>query len=212
MDEARRFAAAIHAKFPGKLLAYNCSPSFNWAAKLNAAAMKKWREELGRARLPLSIHHACRLACAEPVDVRIGLRLQRGRHAGLLATAAARIRSGSGRLSGHQAPSIRRHRLFRCGADRDQRQEFDRRDGRQHRDRAVPCECARNAWWPSTWPPTAPSHCAQISPPTTRRRSPSIFASITRSSAASRGAPRDKFSRRGLARGANRCGRANRAV
>ncbi len=40
MNEARRFAAAIHAKFPGKLLAYNCSPSFNWAAKLNAAAMK----------------------------------------------------------------------------------------------------------------------------------------------------------------------------
>jgi isocitrate lyase len=46
MNEARRFAAAIHAKFPGKLLAYNCSPSFNWAAKLNPAAMKKWREEL----------------------------------------------------------------------------------------------------------------------------------------------------------------------
>jgi len=46
MAEAKRFAAAIHAKFPGKLLAYNCSPSFNWAAKLNAGAMKKWREEL----------------------------------------------------------------------------------------------------------------------------------------------------------------------
>ena len=46
MAEARRFAAAIHAKFPGKLLAYNCSPSFNWQAKLNAAAMKRWREEL----------------------------------------------------------------------------------------------------------------------------------------------------------------------
>ena len=46
MAEARRFAAAIHAKFPGKLLAYNCSPSFNWQAKLDAAAMKRWREEL----------------------------------------------------------------------------------------------------------------------------------------------------------------------
>jgi isocitrate lyase len=46
MSEARRFAAAIHAKHPGKLLAYNCSPSFNWAAKLNASAMKRWREEL----------------------------------------------------------------------------------------------------------------------------------------------------------------------
>jgi isocitrate lyase len=46
MNEAKRFAAAIHAKFPGKLLAYNCSPSFNWAAKLNPPAMKRWREEL----------------------------------------------------------------------------------------------------------------------------------------------------------------------
>jgi isocitrate lyase len=46
MAEARQFAAAIHARFPGKLLAYNCSPSFNWAAKLDAAAMKRWREDL----------------------------------------------------------------------------------------------------------------------------------------------------------------------
>jgi isocitrate lyase len=46
LGEARRFAEAIHEKFPGKLLAYNCSPSFNWQAKLNAAAMKSWREEL----------------------------------------------------------------------------------------------------------------------------------------------------------------------
>jgi isocitrate lyase len=46
LADARRFAAAIHAKFPGKLLAYNCSPSFNWQAKLSPAAMKSWREEL----------------------------------------------------------------------------------------------------------------------------------------------------------------------
>ena len=46
MAEARHFAEAIHAKFPGKLLAYNCSPSFNWQAKLDAASMKQWRESL----------------------------------------------------------------------------------------------------------------------------------------------------------------------
>ncbi len=46
LGEAREFAAAIHAKFPGKLLAYNCSPSFNWKAKLDDATMKRWREEL----------------------------------------------------------------------------------------------------------------------------------------------------------------------
>src|SRR5947209_20209484 len=36
IEEARRFAEAVHAQFPGKLLAYNCSPSFNWAKKLSA--------------------------------------------------------------------------------------------------------------------------------------------------------------------------------
>ena len=46
LAEAREFAAGIHSKYPGKLLAYNCSPSFNWQAKLNPAAMKSWREQL----------------------------------------------------------------------------------------------------------------------------------------------------------------------
>jgi isocitrate lyase len=48
LDEARRFAAAIHAKFPGKLLAYNCSPSFNWKKKLDDAAIADFQQELGR--------------------------------------------------------------------------------------------------------------------------------------------------------------------
>jgi isocitrate lyase len=46
LAEAREFAAAIHEKYPGKLLAYNCSPSFNWQAKLNQSTMKSWREQL----------------------------------------------------------------------------------------------------------------------------------------------------------------------
>lgn len=46
LDYAREFAEAIHAKYPGKLLAYNCSPSFNWAAKLSVAEMETFREEL----------------------------------------------------------------------------------------------------------------------------------------------------------------------
>ncbi len=44
IEEARRFARGIHAKYPGKLLAYNCSPSFNWQSKLNATEMRGWRE------------------------------------------------------------------------------------------------------------------------------------------------------------------------
>ncbi len=48
LKQAERFAKAIHAEFPGKLLAYNCSPSFNWKANLDDATMKTFREELGR--------------------------------------------------------------------------------------------------------------------------------------------------------------------
>jgi isocitrate lyase len=47
LDEARRFADAIHAEFPGKMLAYNCSPSFNWSAKLDAPSIAKFQQELG---------------------------------------------------------------------------------------------------------------------------------------------------------------------
>ena len=46
LDYARKFAEGIHAKFPGKMLAYNCSPSFNWAAKLSVPKMETFREEL----------------------------------------------------------------------------------------------------------------------------------------------------------------------
>lgn len=47
LEEARRFAEAIHAQFPGKLLAYNCSPSFNWKKKLDDASIARFQEELG---------------------------------------------------------------------------------------------------------------------------------------------------------------------
>jgi isocitrate lyase len=46
IDEARRFAQAIHAQFPGKLLAYNCSPSFNWAKKLAPDEIANFQREL----------------------------------------------------------------------------------------------------------------------------------------------------------------------
>jgi isocitrate lyase len=46
LEEARQFAAAVHAQFPGKLLAYNCSPSFNWQRNLDAAAIARFQREL----------------------------------------------------------------------------------------------------------------------------------------------------------------------
>lgn len=45
--EARHFAEAIHSEFPGKMLAYNCSPSFNWKLKLDSCTIAKFQRELG---------------------------------------------------------------------------------------------------------------------------------------------------------------------
>ena len=47
IEEARRFAEAIHARYPGKLLAYNCSPSFNWRKKLDAQTIATFQQQLG---------------------------------------------------------------------------------------------------------------------------------------------------------------------
>ncbi len=46
LEEARRFAEEVHDQFPGKLLAYNCSPSFNWKAKLDDATIARFQREL----------------------------------------------------------------------------------------------------------------------------------------------------------------------
>ncbi len=48
LEEAKQFADAIHAKFPGKMLAYNCSPSFNWEANLDKATIEEYQRELGK--------------------------------------------------------------------------------------------------------------------------------------------------------------------
>ena len=48
MEEARQFAEAIHAKYPGKMLAYNCSPSFNWRKNLDEATIARFQPELAR--------------------------------------------------------------------------------------------------------------------------------------------------------------------
>jgi isocitrate lyase len=48
LEEAQRFADAIHAQFPGKLLAYNCSPSFNWRKKLDEKTIAEFQPRLAK--------------------------------------------------------------------------------------------------------------------------------------------------------------------
>ncbi len=70
IDEARRFAEAIHAQFPDKLLAYNCSPSFNWRKKLDAQSIETFQRQLGEMGykfqfVTLAGFHAINLAMFE---------------------------------------------------------------------------------------------------------------------------------------------------
>jgi isocitrate lyase len=67
---ARKFAEAVHAKYPGKLLAYNCSPSFNWKKKLDDATIAKFQRELAAMGykfqfITLAGFHALNLAMFE---------------------------------------------------------------------------------------------------------------------------------------------------
>jgi len=48
LEEARQFADAVHAQYPGKMLAYNCSPSFNWKKKLDDATIARFQTELAK--------------------------------------------------------------------------------------------------------------------------------------------------------------------
>jgi len=70
LGEARRFAEAVHAKYPGKMLAYNCSPSFNWKKKLDDATIARFQTELAAMGykfqfITLAGFHALNLAMFE---------------------------------------------------------------------------------------------------------------------------------------------------
>ncbi|NAZ38128.1 isocitrate lyase [Rubellimicrobium sp. CFH 75288] len=73
LEDARRFAEAIHKHYPGKLLAYNCSPSFNWRAKLDAGTIARFQRELGAMGyrfqfVTLAGFHALNLSMFELAD------------------------------------------------------------------------------------------------------------------------------------------------
>ena len=65
LGEAREFAEAIHAQFPGKLLAYNCSPSFNWKRHLDDDDDRALPGRARRDGLRVPVHHAGRLPRAQ---------------------------------------------------------------------------------------------------------------------------------------------------
>jgi isocitrate lyase len=107
LDEAKRFAEAIRAVHPGKKLAYNCSPSFNWSRKLDAATIAKFQRELGAMGyafqfVTLAGFHALNLSMFE---------LARGYHESGM-TAYSRLQDREFELAASQGYAAVRHQGF----------------------------------------------------------------------------------------------------
>ncbi len=100
IDEAREFADAIHAQFPGKWLAYNCSPSFNWKRKLTDRQLARFQEDLADMGyqfqfVTLAGFHALNWSMFDLAD--------RYRHQGMAAYAELQEREFSGESRGYRA-------------------------------------------------------------------------------------------------------------
>ena len=105
LDVAREFAEGIRSVYPDQLLAYNCSPSFNWRAHLDDVHYREVRQGACRHGLPVPVHHAGRVPRAQLLDVRPGHGLRSGGHARLRQAPAGRVRRGEARLHRYQAPA-----------------------------------------------------------------------------------------------------------
>ncbi len=116
LAEAKQFAEAVHEKFPGKLLAYNCSPSFNWKKNLDDATIAKFQRELGAMGykfqfVTLAGFHALNYSMFE-----LAARLPRARDGRLLPSSSRRSsRAEKNGYTATQAPARGRHRLLRRG-------------------------------------------------------------------------------------------------
>ncbi len=113
LGEAKEFAEAMHEKFPGKLLAYNCSPSFNWRKHLDDDQIASFQEQLNEwgyrfQFITLAGFHSVNAAMFE-----LARGYADGAHARVRAAAGAGVRDGGVRLHRDAPPARGRRRLLR---------------------------------------------------------------------------------------------------
>ncbi len=160
LHEAKEFAEGIHRKFPGKLLAYNCSPSFNWRKKLDDATIAKFQRELGAMGykfqfITLAGFHALNFSMFE-----LARGYKDAQMSAYVALQQAEFAAEAVGLHRDQAPARGRGRLLRRRHADGQRREFlDHRDARLDRRGAVQgaLRCARR--WQS---PSRHSRCQSL--------------------------------------------------
>jgi isocitrate lyase len=113
IGEAREFADAVHERFPGKLFAYNCSPSFNWRKHLDDGEIASFRETLAELGyryqfVTLAGFHSLNAGMFE-----LARRLRAARHVRLRRAPGARVRARGARVHGDEAPARGRCGLLR---------------------------------------------------------------------------------------------------
>jgi isocitrate lyase len=122
LAQAKKFAEAVQKAHPGKMLAYNCSPSFNWKKNLDDATIAKFQRELGAMGYKFQF-----ITLAGFHQLNFGMfELARGYKDRQMA-AYSELQEASSRpserLHRDQAPARSRHRLFRRCLDGDQRRQ-----------------------------------------------------------------------------------------
>jgi len=138
LEEARAFADAIHDRFPGKMLAYNCSSSFNWRKKLDAGHDRALPAGIGGHGVQVPVRDARGIPQSKPVHVRARDELQGARDDRVRGTPAGRIRREGGGLPRGRAPDVCGHGILRRDrAGRLGRRNVHGRDGGIHREGTV---------------------------------------------------------------------------
>ena len=114
---AKAFAEAIQAKFPGKLLAYNCSPSFNWKKNLDDATIARFQRELGAMGYKFQFITLAGFHSLNYSMFNLAHGYAREQHERVRRAAGSGVRGGGQGLHRGQAPARGRHRLLRRGDD-----------------------------------------------------------------------------------------------
>ena len=144
LEEARRFADAIHARYPGKMLAYNCSPSFNWKKKLDDVTIANFQKELAAMNykfqfITLAGFHALNYAIFD-----LARSYKQSAMSAYSVLQQKEFAAEAGRLSRRQAPAVCRHRILRRRRPNHRRRlQQHHRLPRLHRAGAVPHLCPR---------------------------------------------------------------------
>ena len=130
LGEAKEFAAAIHERHPRKLLAYNCSPSFNWKKALSDEEIAGFQQQLGEWGYRFQFITLAGFHSLNEGMFQLARGYQRARHDRLRRAAGARVRTRGGRLHRHEAPAGGRCGILRPGGTGDLQGLLDARAAR----------------------------------------------------------------------------------